>query len=153
MPELSQTPASTTFWSDLEEFLLRKKWSVKKFCVFLLRPSSLSAIFSRVLSMSFISLSKCYSRNFSITLDFQLQTCSSNLCFLINSCHHCTPLFCILKLRNPCKSIIAHFLTWRFLIVVHTVFLSNFFLPYCIFYFTDVCELSFCKVTYKGFLF
>lgn len=151
---MSQTPASTCFWSDLAFFfLLRKKKFVKIFYAFFPRFSSLNAIFRSVLSMSFISFSKWYTRNFSITLDFQLQTHSSDVCFLIEFCHHHTPLFWILKPGSSCKSIIALFLTWQFLFVVHTVFLSNFFPPYWFFYFTDDCVLLLSKVTYKGFLF
>lgn len=56
------------------------------------RSSPLSAILTSVLSMSFISLSNSYARNFSITSDFHLQTYSSNLSFPINFCRCYFPL-------------------------------------------------------------
>lgn len=73
--------------------------------------------------------------------------------FSFNFCHHYTPIFWALKPGSSSRAIIALFLTWQFLFVVHTVFLSNFFPPYCIFYFTDDCELVLSKVTYKWFFF
>lgn len=66
-------------------------------------------------------------------------------------------LFWILKPGSSCKAIIALFLNWQLLSVVHSVFLSNLFPPklfpsYCTSYFIfGACELFLPKVTYKAF--
>lgn len=108
--------------------------------------------------MSFISLSNSYARNFSITSDLHLQTYSSNLSFPIKFCHRYFPLLDF-KPGRSCKAIIALFLIWQLLSVVHSVFLSNLFPPklfpsYCTSYFIfGACELFLPKVTYKAFFF
>lgn len=68
-------------------------------------------------------------------------------------------LFWMLKPGSSCKAIIALFLTWQLLFVVHSIFLSNLFPPkffpscWTSYFIFVVCELFLSKVTYKGFFF